>query len=247
MSDTHEFKLVHDIDLAATPEQVWAAIATGPGIDSWFMGRNEVEPREGGTATFSMPGFTATSTITAYEPGRRFAYRGPDGEDGTFMAFEYLIEGREGGSTSLRLVHSGILGSDWEAEYDALRKGNPLYLRTLAQYLEHFAGRTAVPVIAFGPQQDDEDQVWAAVTRAMGLPKDVGEGDAVRFTVGGREIEGVAETVLEPSFLGVRTEDALLRFVGRGGVVLTGHHIFADIDPAEAERTWSAWLASIFA
>jgi hypothetical protein len=28
---------------------VWEAIATGPGLDSWFMGRNEVEPREGGT------------------------------------------------------------------------------------------------------------------------------------------------------------------------------------------------------
>ena len=44
MSETgHEFSLTHDIDLQATPEQVWAAIATGPGIDSWFMGRNEVE------------------------------------------------------------------------------------------------------------------------------------------------------------------------------------------------------------
>ena len=32
----------------ATPEEVWQAIATGPGIDSWFMGRNEVEPGEGG-------------------------------------------------------------------------------------------------------------------------------------------------------------------------------------------------------
>jgi uncharacterized protein YndB with AHSA1/START domain len=247
VSETHEFRLVHDVDLAATPEQVWAAIATGPGIDSWFMGRNEVEPREGGSATMSMPGFTGTSTVTAYEPGRHFATRTPAGEDGTFMAFEYLIEGREGGATSLRLVHSGILGGDWEAEYDALRKGNPLYLRSLAQYLEHFAGRTAVPVIAFGPQQADQDQVWAALTRATGLPKDVTEGDPVRFTVGGQEIDGVVDTVLEPSFLGVRTEDALLRFVGRGGVVLTGHHLFADVDPAEAEATWAAWLAAILA
>ena len=30
------------------------------------------------------------------------------------MAFEYLIEGRDGGSTVLRLVHSGMLGDDWE-------------------------------------------------------------------------------------------------------------------------------------
>jgi uncharacterized protein YndB with AHSA1/START domain len=244
---SHEFELSHDIDLEATPDQVWAAIATGPGIDSWFMGRNEVEPREGGAASMTMPGFTAESTVTAWEPGRRFAYRSPTAEDGSFMAFEYLIEGREGGATSLRLVHSGILTGDWEAEYDALRKGNPLYLRTLAQYLKHFPGRTAVPVAAFGPQQPDEDAVWSAITRALGLRKEVTEGDEVHFTIGGKPVDGVVDTVLEPSFLGVRTDDALLRFVGRGGVILTGHHIFADIDPTAAEQAWSDWLAAALA
>jgi uncharacterized protein YndB with AHSA1/START domain len=246
MSDSHEFQLTHDIDVAATPDQVWDAIATGPGVDSWFMGRNEIEPREGGATSMSMPGFTAEATVTAYEPGRRFAYRSADAEDGTFMAFEYLIEGRDGGSTTVRLVHSGILAGDWEAEYDALKKGNPLYLRSLKQYLEHFAGRTAVPVTAFGPQQADQDAVWAALTAAAGLSKDVAEGDPVRLTVAGQEIRGVVDTVLEPSFLGVRSDDALLRFVGGGGVVLTGHHIFADVDPAEAERAWGGWLAAIF-
>ncbi|WP_432829222.1 SRPBCC family protein [Dactylosporangium sp. CA-092794] len=247
MSEAHEFELIHDIDLAATPEQVWDAIATGPGIDSWFMGRNEVEAREGGALSMAMPGFTGTATVTAYEPGRRFAYRSDPAEDGSFMAFEYLIEGRDGASTALRLVHSGILTGDWEGEYDALRKGNPLYLRTLAQYLEHFAGRTGVPVAAFGPQQSDQDAVWLAVTGALGLSKDVAEGDPVRLTFADREIHGVVDTALEPSFLGVRTDDALLRFVGRGGVILTGHHIFADVDQAEAERAWTAWLAAVFA
>ncbi|GAA2342655.1 SRPBCC domain-containing protein [Dactylosporangium salmoneum] len=246
MSDTHEFELVHDIDLAATPEQVWEAIATGPGIDSWFMGRNEVEPRVGGQTSMAMPGFTGTGTVTAFEPGRRFAYRSEAAEDGTFMAFEYLIEGREGSSTALRLVHSGILGADWESEYDALKKGNPLYLRTLAQYLEHFDGRTAVPVSAFGPPQADQDVVWAAVTAALSLPKDVAEGDAVSLVLGGEEIRGVVDTTLEPSFLGVRTGDALLRFVGRGGVILTGHHIFADVEQAAAEQAWTEWLAELF-
>ncbi|MEU7872771.1 SRPBCC domain-containing protein [Dactylosporangium sp. NPDC049140] len=246
MSETHAFELTHDIDLAATPEQVWAAIATGPGIDSWFMGRNEIEPHVGGETRMAMPGFDATGTVTAYEPGHRFGYRSPEAEDGSFMAFEYLIEGRDGGSTSLRLVHSGVLAGNWEDEYDALRKGNPLYLRTLQQYLEHFAGRTAVPVAAFGPQQADQDIVWAAVTEACGLSKDAKEGDAVRLTFGGREISGVVDTALEPSFLGVRTDDALLRFVGRHGFILTGHHVFAGIDRETAEQEWTAWLAEVF-
>jgi uncharacterized protein YndB with AHSA1/START domain len=45
---THEFKLEHEVELEATPDQVWEAIATGPGVDSWFMGRTEFEPRVNG-------------------------------------------------------------------------------------------------------------------------------------------------------------------------------------------------------
>ena len=41
-------RLTKQIELDATPEQVWEAIATSGGIDSWFMGRNEVDPGAGG-------------------------------------------------------------------------------------------------------------------------------------------------------------------------------------------------------
>jgi uncharacterized protein YndB with AHSA1/START domain len=43
----HPFEIRNEIEVDATPEEVWEAIATGPGVDSWFMGRNEVEPRQG--------------------------------------------------------------------------------------------------------------------------------------------------------------------------------------------------------
>ena len=107
---THPFEIELETILPASPEQVWAAIATGPGIDSWFMGRNEVEPREGGIAAMETGGRREEAVITAYEPGKRIATRTATAEDGRFMAFEYLIEGRDGGSTVLRVVHSGLLG-----------------------------------------------------------------------------------------------------------------------------------------
>ena len=40
----HDFETRNEITVDATPEQVWEAIATGPGIDSWFLGRNQVSP-----------------------------------------------------------------------------------------------------------------------------------------------------------------------------------------------------------
>jgi uncharacterized protein YndB with AHSA1/START domain len=92
---THEFEVRKEIALDAGPEEVWDALATGPGIDSWYMGRNELEPRVGGRGGLTLGGHTEESTVTAWEPGERLAYRTPENPDGTFMAFEYLIEGRD--------------------------------------------------------------------------------------------------------------------------------------------------------
>jgi uncharacterized protein YndB with AHSA1/START domain len=246
----HEFEVRSEIELDATPEQVWEAIATGPGIDSWFMGRNQVEPREGGTARMTIAGATEANTVTVWEPPHRFASRSSTGEDGSFMAIEYLVEGRDGGGTVLRLVHSGVMsGDDWAAEYDALKQGWDMYLLTLAHYLTYFPGRTATPVSAWGPQQADGEQVWEGFKRGLGLTGKVTEGDRARFALqGSTPVEGVVDAVLYPGFLGVRTGDALYRFVGRDGMVGVGHHLFADAaDQDQAERAWQEWLAKLFA
>lgn len=245
----HEFETDNEITVDATPEQVWDAIATGPGIDSWFMGRNEVEPREGGAARMIVGDmFTAESTVTAWEPPRRFAYRSDEAPDGSFHAFEFLIEGRDGGSTVVRLVHSGFIGSDdWESEYDALRKGDPMYLRTLGQYLTYFPGRVATPVTAWGPQQADEERVWDGLKRGLDLSGTVNENDPAQFALpGAAPVQGIVDSVLYPSFLGMRTNDGLYRFVGRNGEVGVGHHIFADVDQKEAEQAWQSWLTQTF-
>jgi uncharacterized protein YndB with AHSA1/START domain len=243
------FEVSLETTINASPEEVWQAIATGPGLDSWFMGRNTVEPREGGTATMAMGDmFTAESTVVAWDPPRRIKTESATGEDGSFMAMEYLVEGRDQGSTVVRLVHSGFLpGDNWGEEYDALRKGNPLYLASLKQYVEHFSGRTATPVNTFGAPQASEADAWRKITSAVGLSETVTAGDPVRFTVDGTEYAGVVATVRHPSFLGIRTDDALLRFVGRGGVMGVGHHLFDQPDDKTATETWQAWLGKALA
>jgi uncharacterized protein YndB with AHSA1/START domain len=243
----HEFETVNDITVNATPEQVWQAIATGPGIESWFMGRNEVEQREGGKAVMEMEGMAMESTVTTWEPYSRFAYRSAEGEDGTFHAFEYLVEGRDKGSTTVRLVHSGFLGQDdWEWEYDALRKGDPMYVGTLREYLNHFVGRFATPVSSWAPQQPDEEIAWAGIRRGLGLAGDVTAGMPVKFTFAGDIIEGVVDSALYPSFLGVRTSDALYRFVGGQGMIGASHHIFAEVDAKQAAEEWNSWLTKLY-
>src|SRR2546423_10719779 len=108
-----EFDVDLELDVDATPEQVWDAITTGPGIDSWFMGRNEVEPGVGGTVRTAFGDYRARHAITEWQPNERLAYGSSD-PDGRRIGYEFLIEGRDGGSTVVRMVTSGFLpGDDW--------------------------------------------------------------------------------------------------------------------------------------
>ena len=59
-------------ELPGTLEEVWDAIATGPGISAWFV-PTELEEREGGAVVFHLGLDDARATITGWEPGRRIA------------------------------------------------------------------------------------------------------------------------------------------------------------------------------
>jgi uncharacterized protein YndB with AHSA1/START domain len=244
----HEFQLNKEISIESSPEAVWNAISTGPGIDSWFMGRSKVEPGAGGTVTTELGGFAIESTVTAYEPPAHFGYKSNPAPDGSFMAFEYLIEGRAGGSTTLRLVQSGMMGDNWEAEYEALNTGWDLYLHTLSEYLAYFPGRSSVAVGGQAGPKGSEQEAWDVLVRSLGLPESPAEGDKVQFTVDGvAPVEGVIDIVNAPFFVGVRTDDALYRFSGRGGGMGIGHHLFAEVSQQEAEQVWQAWLTRAYA
>jgi len=244
----HPFELTHEIEVDASPEEVWEAIATGPGVDAWFMGVNEIEPGEGGGIRTAMPGFTMEASVTAWEPPTRLETKSPEVPDGSVHAFEYLVEGRDKGSTVVRWVHSGFLGDNWEAEYEGLSEGDPMYFDKLAKYLRYFRGRIATPVSAFGPQIADRDEAWATLYRALGLSERPALDDRVKLTPEGLPVlEGVVD-YLSPSFLGVRTDDGLYRFMHTfDASVGLGHHIFVDgLDQAETEGAWRDWLAKVF-
>jgi uncharacterized protein YndB with AHSA1/START domain len=241
---THPFEIRNEIEVAAEPDAVWEALTTGPGIDGWFLGvGNEVERRLGGRIRLSYGDQgSGESTITAFEPGRRFAHRGDAGPDGTFHAMEYEIEGR-GGSTIVRLVHSGFLGDDWEAEYEALGEGDFMYLHLLAQYVRYFAGRQASAITTWEPEADRE-QAMRAFRTGLGLGDDATQGDRVSVRPEGLPpIEGVIDFT-SGSILGVRTDDGLLRFLhAPQGVAYVGHHLYdLATDPSATQQAWRDWL-----
>ena len=195
-------------------------------------------------------GSTEEATITTWQPPTRLASRTQEGEDGSVHAFEYIVEGREKGSTVVRWVHSGFLGENWEKEYEGLSEGDPMYFDKLRVYLTYFRGRTATPVEAFGPAVPNRDEAWATLHAALGLKSAPSLGDRVRLTPEGLPIlDGVVDW-LSRDFLGVRTDDGIYRFMhiaAFGGPTGVGHHVFDDaVDQKEAEEAWGAWLEKVF-
>ena len=243
-----------EVVLDATPEQVWEAIATGPGITAWFV-PTEVEPREGGRMRQDFgSGFEVAGHVTAWEPGQRFGYGGlepaEDSERPNY-AFEFLVEGRAGGSTVLRFVQSGFLDTgDWAGEYDSFDTGWDLFFANLTAYLRYFAGRPAHGVTAMGYTALDPQQAWPIFHTALGLSGQPELGDEVTLTPEGMPpITGVVD-VATPQFLGVRTADALYRFGAEGstGCGISAYHYFyrEDVDVDAARTAWQGWLSRLF-
>lgn len=233
-----EFDIRREIDLPATPEQVWEAITTRRGMAGWFADQEPIPPG---------------LTPAVWEPPRRLLIELPAAPDGSAHAFEYVIEGREGGRARLRFVHSGFLGQSWDDDFAELTgRGWDLYLHTLAEYLAHFQDRAAATyVTADAPPASAEANAWPALLAALGLETGVTAGEPVRVAVEGLPpIEGEADYV-DRSFLGVRTDDALYRFHGRAAIgmpIAVGHHLFAgDVDAGRERDAWRSWLARVFA
>ncbi|WP_020659755.1 SRPBCC family protein [Amycolatopsis benzoatilytica] len=239
-----EYEQADVIEVPAEPEQVWAAIATGPGIDSWFMGRNEVEGGGvGGVVRGAFAGYQPTHGITAWDPPRRLAYGGEPEPDGRRIAYEFLVEGRAGGSSVIRCVTSGFLpGDDWADEFEAMTAGGALFLRNLAEYLRWFRGRTATAVTAFGSAVvADWPALWAALAKRLGV-----ENLAVGAEV---ELAGAAGVVYarNEQTVGIRTGEGLYCFLqGFHGPLVATHHVMtADVDAAAEEAKWTEWIAEL--
>ncbi|QRP49233.1 SRPBCC domain-containing protein [Amycolatopsis sp. FDAARGOS 1241] len=245
---THEFEVAKQVRLPADPEAVWDAVATGPGIDSWFMGKHEVDAGAR-RVRFRMGEFTSEAEITTWEPPHRFAYRATPAPDGSFDAFEFLVEATGGGTSVLRFIHHGFTAEDWGEEYhEGFSRGWDMYLHTLGQLLRYFPGRRAQFVLASGPESSAAPEAWRKLVAALGLPATPEAGQPVHFEVDGLPaIDGVLDYP-NAHYAGIRTAGALYRFHERSALgmpIAVGHHLFFEADPEEQSKVWQAWLERV--
>jgi uncharacterized protein YndB with AHSA1/START domain len=130
-------RLEKEIEIAASVEEVWAALTDPKKLVNWFPLDARVAPGKDGTIFVSWgPDCEGEAPIIEWEPGRKFAWK-----EMTGAVVEFTLEAR-GGKTLVRLVHSGFLtGADWENEwFESTNYGWDFMLLSLRVLLERHRG-----------------------------------------------------------------------------------------------------------
>jgi uncharacterized protein YndB with AHSA1/START domain len=184
-----------EFELPGTPEQVWRAIATGPGITSWFY-PTDVQEREGGAIVFHLDPASdsgdSRGVITAWQPPERIAYEEREWMPGAPpVATEMTIEVR-GGSCVVRVVHSLFTdAADWDDQLESFEAGWPPFFRLLRILLERFADQRCATVRVAGNSRLDETELWKRLTTALGAVDAAPGSRVVSERPGAPRLDGV--------------------------------------------------------
>jgi uncharacterized protein YndB with AHSA1/START domain len=249
-----------ETEVPGTPEEVWQAIATGPGLTAWFV-PSQVEERAGGAMAMNFgPGMESNAQIQEWDPPRRFSAENKEGmgPGSPAMATEWTIEARSGGTCRVRVVHSWFADTDdWDKQFESVEKGWPAFFRILHRYLAQFRGQpcTQVQLMAFTP--GTKDAVWDALARPLGLAgasagqSATSTGDAPRFAATVEYVSPKANPELTLRLEQPAPGTAHVSVAPMGGQVYVYVCLYlygekASAVAAREEPVWQAWLARLF-
>jgi uncharacterized protein YndB with AHSA1/START domain len=249
-----------EVEVPGTPEEVWQAIASGPGISAWFVPA-EFEERDGKPVAVTLnfgPGMESRSVVTAWDPPRMFAREAPGWFPGSPpIATEFSVEARAGGVCVVRVVQSLFASTDdWDQQLTGAESGWPGIFRILRIYLTHFRGQRSAFMQFMAPVAGTAAEAWATMTAALGL-NGVGAGQGWAAPAGVPALGGVVEQVSQsPPGALLRLDQpgpgvaALFIMTYGGSVIATfSFYLYGDQAAATVVREtplWQAWIQERF-
>jgi uncharacterized protein YndB with AHSA1/START domain len=248
-----------EVEVPGTPEEVWQAIATGPGISSWFVPA-EFEERDGKPVAVTLnfgPGMESRSVVTKWDPPRMFAAQGEGWGGSPPIADEWSVEARGGGTCVVRVVHSLFADTDdWDNQLEGTESGWPGFFRILKIYLTHFRGQRSVLMQWIAPAAGTTAEAWDTLTAALGL-KGVSAGQRWTGPAGVPALGGVMEHLTQKPYNALLRLDkpgpgtAALGAVNFGGqsMVTLSFYLYGDHAAGTAAREtplWEAWIQERF-
>ncbi len=249
-----------EVEVPGTPEEVWQAIASGPGISSWFVPA-ELEERDGKPVAVKLnfgPGMESSSPVTKWDPPRTFTTEAPGWAPGSPpIADEWSVEARAGGICVVRVVHSLFASTDdWDNQLKGTESGWPGFFRILKLYLTHFRGQRSAMMQWLAPAAGTEAEAWETLTAALGL-KGMSPGQRLTVPAGVPVLGGVVEHATQSPYNALLRLDkpgpgtAALGVVSFGGAVMAtlSFYLYGDqADGTVARETplWEAWIQERF-
>jgi len=248
-----------EVEVPGTPEEVWQAIATGPGVSAWFV-PTEFEEKDGKPVAMKKnfgPGMESISPVTAWDPPRMYAAESKGWGGSPPMATEWYVEARAGGVCVVRVVHSLFASTDdWDKQLEGTESGWPGFFRILRMYLTHFRGERSAMMQYLAPAAGTVVEAGTTLTAALGLN---GVSAGQRFTApeGVPSLGGVVEYVSESPYNALVRLDkpgpgaaalGVVKFGGQSMVTLS-FYLYGDQSAGTVAREtplWKAWVEQRF-
>jgi uncharacterized protein YndB with AHSA1/START domain len=249
-----------ETEVPGTPEEVWQAIATGPGISAWFV-PTKLEEREGGSIVLDFgPGMESQAVLKVWDPPRRFVAESKEqmGPGSPTVADEWTVEARAGGTCRVRVVHSWFASTDdWDKQFEDVEKGWPAFFRILKIYLAHFRGQPSDVIPLLVMSSGSKSAAWGRLLGSLGLAR-LTEGQRVEAAHGAPRLAGIVERVVDKEHeeLFLRLEEptsgvAHLFPISMGGQVCLSVRLYlygsqARAVAAREAPVWQAWINGLF-
>lgn len=252
-------------EVAGTQEEVWDAIATGPGISSWFVPTDVECDRSGKPVRVVShfgddPTMDSVAKITTWEPPHRFVGLSADlGPDAPEVETEWSVDTLSGSTSIVRVRHQLVSEADtWDVQMEDWEGGWPWFFNVLGLYLLHFRGQESAAFRVMGGAPQPTWDAWDDFSHAIGIANaDVGDQvqspdelppliGTVKYTSGEDQEFGTIARLDEPA-AGIVSAFAMAM---DGQVFLVLDFYFYGTQAVETaarwEGRWNAWMAERF-
>ena len=188
--------------------------------------------------------------VAVWEPPHRIVFDGGEGVDG--LAFEWLVEARDGGTCIVRLVNSGFgAGGPWDDQYDQMQEGWKLFLFNLQLHTTHFPGQSARAMLPMAMWEVTRDELWPKLLSALGFPEHPVVGERVSVSTDAPAMGGTV-VAADSWRLALLLDDpapgtGIIAAEGAGDqmAISIWSYLYGEAGAAAVERDepkWSQWL-----
>ena len=248
-----------EVVVPGSVDEVWGAIATGPGLSSWFVPSELDLGPDGTPATLVChfgAGMDSAATIIRWDPPNGFGALSEDFvPGGPVVATDWTVEPSGAETCVVRVEHSLSADSDeWDVYLEATESGWPAFFRILQIYLTGFPGQTCALVEPMGTAEEAASG-WTTLAEGLGLVGAV-PGERRSAPDATLELDGTVDTI-------VSSRELLLRLnrpapgvahlfampMGSEALLSVRLYLYGDAAPATAARVdtaWRTWMAERF-